>query len=146
MHEALPSVAVTGRKITSIAVCVVRNAADIIALTVLHHLLTGVDLCVVVDNGSTDGTTDILKSIARKSGRLKLVEDAGPFDQGKFTTAAINEFTRHGEVVIIPFDSDEFWDCSVAKLRRQMTDIGANVLECQWKNFIQSRSVVAPTS
>jgi glycosyltransferase involved in cell wall biosynthesis len=37
-------------------VMLVRNEADIIRANLLHHLASGIDHVLVVDNGSTDGT------------------------------------------------------------------------------------------
>ena len=51
----------------SITIGIVRNAADIITLNVLHSMLLGVDQCTIIDNGSTDGTLELLSVIAKKT-------------------------------------------------------------------------------
>jgi glycosyltransferase involved in cell wall biosynthesis len=130
--------------IKSIAVCPVRDAEDIIAFSVLHHLLAGVDRCIVVDNGSNDLTAEILKAIERKTGRLTVIHDSGPFDQAKIANGVVNEFTERGETLVIRFDADEFWSASVTELTRQI-ERTANVLSCEVLNFIQSRAVAVPS-
>jgi hypothetical protein len=98
-----------------------------------------------VDNGSSDGTHDILKAIARKNSRLEIIYDPGPYDQSRIVDGVLNDFTSRGEVLVIPFDADEFWNCSVGLLNELMARRGANVLTCDWVNFIQSRAVLEPS-
>ena len=40
------------------------------ALSTLHHVLLGVDRYIVIDNGSTDGTLEILRAIATANFRM----------------------------------------------------------------------------
>jgi glycosyltransferase involved in cell wall biosynthesis len=128
----------------SIAVSSVRNCADIVALTVLHHCLLGVDHCVVVDNGSTDGTGDLLKAISKRVKQVTVLHDPSPYEQDKIVSGVVNEFTRRQPTLVIPFDADEFWDAPVAKVAGYFDCEGVNVVECNVINFVQSRSVVRP--
>ena len=48
------------------AVMMVRNEADIIRVNILHHLAQGVDHFLVVDNGSSDETVEILTRLAER--------------------------------------------------------------------------------
>ena len=48
----------------------IKNEADIIAENIHVHSALGVDSFVVMDNGSTDGTVDIIRSLAQ---RLSLI-------------------------------------------------------------------------
>ena len=129
----------------SIAVSVVRNCEDIIALTVLHHCLLGVDNCIVIDNGSTDGTADLLDIIAKKHPRVIVIRDPSPFQQAKIVGNVINEFIRRQRTLVITFDADECWNAPVNRLVHYFEADAVNVLECDIVNFVQSRSVTEPS-
>ena len=129
----------------SIAICIVRNSVDIIPLTVLHHCLLGVDLCVVIDNGSTDGTAELLDSIARKAARVKVIHDPSPFRQADIVNNVIDEFAGR-RTIVIPFDADECWNAPVHRIASIFDTEAVNVAECDVVNFVQSRSVTRPSA
>jgi hypothetical protein len=129
----------------SIAVSVVRNCRDIIALSVLHHVLLGVDRCIVIDNGSTDGTTELLRGIAKRVPKVEIRSDPSDFRQAEMMNAVVNEYTRNRKTFVIPFDADEFWDVQLGTVMQRMGQEGANALANPVVNFVQSRSVAAPT-
>ncbi len=52
----------------------VRDEADIVGDTIAGHLALGVDQIVATDNGSIDGTLEILEDY-RKAGVLKLLHE-----------------------------------------------------------------------
>ncbi len=57
---------------------VVKNEADIVAESVTHNM-RHLDAIAVTDNGSTDGTWDILQDIASADARVRLFRDPSPF-------------------------------------------------------------------
>ena len=86
-----------------------RNEADIIDAHVAFHLNAGVDFIVAIDNGSDDGTTEILDSYAR-DGHLQLTRDAGDLEQSDWVTRmARRAATDFGADWVINSDADEFW-------------------------------------
>jgi glycosyltransferase involved in cell wall biosynthesis len=131
--------------VKSIAIGVVRDAADIIAFSVLHSILLGVDRCIVIDNGSTDGTLELLNAIAKKLPQLSVISDCGPYNQAKMTETVMNEYTRAARTLVIPFDCDEFWDVSVPRLTAHFRRGAANIIACKVLNFVQSRQVTNPS-
>jgi glycosyltransferase involved in cell wall biosynthesis len=129
----------------SIAISVVRNCQDIIGLTVLHHVLLGVDRCIVVDNGSTDGTSERLQAIAKKLPQVEVLSDPSDFHQAVQSAAVANAYSRGKQTLVIQFDADEFWLAPVKSVLRHMVNHNVNVLSCPVVNFVQRRSIDKPT-
>src|SRR5690606_14674176 len=58
----------------------VRDEADIVRENLDFHFAQGVDFAVVMDNRSSDGTTEILEEYAAR-GLLRLIHQPGVYDQ-----------------------------------------------------------------
>ena len=88
----------------------VRDEVDVIAAFVEHHLAQGADLIIATDNGSVDGTTDVLQRYA-DLGVLELHHDPVFRKQqhAVVTGMARRAFTEHGADWVINADADEFW-------------------------------------
>ncbi|GAB3126786.1 glycosyltransferase family 2 protein [Glaciibacter psychrotolerans] len=88
----------------------VRDEADIIASMIEHHLNQGVDIIIATDNGSADGTTEILERYAAH-GVVDLRHDpVHRKQQGVVVTQmARDAATIHGADWVINADADEFW-------------------------------------
>lgn len=92
-----------------VATMMVRDEADIVAAMVEHHLDQGVDLILVTDNASVDGTTEILRSYA-ELGVVDLRHDpVHRKQQGvRVTEMARRAFTEHAADWVLNLDADEF--------------------------------------
>ena len=88
----------------------VRDEADIIAAFVEHHVAQGADLIIATDNGSVDGTTEILQRYAGL-GVLELHHDPVFRKQQHVvvTGMARRAATEHDADWVINADADEFW-------------------------------------
>jgi hypothetical protein len=88
----------------------VRDEADIIAAFVEHHVAQGADLIIATDNGSVDGTAEILQQYA-DLGVLELHYDPVFRKQqhAVVTAMARRAFTDHHADWVINADADEFW-------------------------------------
>lgn len=88
----------------------VRDEVDVIAAMIEHHLAQGVDLIIATDNGSVDGTTQMLEAYA-ESGAVELHHDpVHRKQQGVVVTGmARRARTEHAADWVINADADEFW-------------------------------------
>lgn len=87
----------------------VRDEADIVEAMLEFHLAQGVDVVIVTDNGSLDGTAEILERYAA-DGRIVLHHDpVQKKQQGDVVTKMAREaHTEHGADWVINADADEF--------------------------------------
>lgn len=96
-----------GREIWAIAM--VKNEADIIAELVKHVFAQDFDAMLIVDNGSTDGTREILEDLAQNYPVFVGTDaEVGYFQDHKMSTLA-RTVRRVGAVWVVPIDADEFW-------------------------------------
>ncbi len=88
----------------------VRDEVDVVAAMIEHHLAAGVDFIVATDNGSRDGTVDVLAGY-QDAGVLELLhEPEQTYEQGKWVTRmARRAATEHHADWVINADADEFW-------------------------------------
>lgn len=87
-----------------------RDERDIVEQHLDFHLAAGVDLVLVTDHASTDGTQDVLAEYERRGRARVLHEPAGPFRQREWVTRMARlAATEHGADWVISSDVDEFW-------------------------------------
>lgn len=88
----------------------VRDEADIIAAMIEHHIVQGIDHFIVTDNGSVDGTREILADYAAK-GIVELRDDPRHVKQQAevVTRMARDAYATYGAAWVINADADEFW-------------------------------------
>ncbi len=89
---------------------VVRDEADLIDANVAFHLNAGVDFVIALDNGSQDGTVDILEAYARE-GWLHLIREPGSHigRGGSQTRLARLAATEYGSDWVVTADADQFY-------------------------------------
>lgn len=110
-------------------IAMVKNEADVIELAVKHLLDQGVDRLLIVDNGSTDKTLDILHGLAQNY-PISVGTDAEPaYYQSEKMTWLADRAKEHGATWIIPFDADEFWFGTTLGLAQALAQAKAPIVE-----------------
>ena len=116
----------------------VRDEIDIIEHNLNFHLRMGIEQFVVTDNGSVDGTRDILADFKRRLGKsLVIIDDSdSAYHQAMYVNRMINtakqEFRPRW---IISADADEFWYPVSGRFDSEI-DGRKNLLSCYWHNFL----------
>ena len=98
------------RRLTIIGTLMVRDEVDIVAAMVEHHIAQGLDRLIVTDNGSVDGTTEVLQQYA-DAGFVELHHDPVHRKQQHVlvTGMARRARTEYAADWVINADADEFW-------------------------------------
>jgi hypothetical protein len=88
----------------------VRDEVDVIEANIAYHLAAGVDMIVATDNGSTDGTAEILERYERTR-RLRLIHEPNLTMQqfAWVTRMARIAATELGAHWVMHNDADQFW-------------------------------------
>jgi glycosyltransferase involved in cell wall biosynthesis len=102
-------------------IAMVKDEADIVATTVTA-MARQVDALIVLDNGSTDGTREILAELTDIL-ELEVLDDPDPayYQSAKMTRLACEAADRHAAWVV-PFDADEIWYSPFAARIADMLD------------------------
>jgi glycosyltransferase involved in cell wall biosynthesis len=121
---------------TVAGICICKDEADIIRITI-EHMLTQVDRVYVLDNMSTDGTTDILRYLfAEHRGRMFWGIDKEPayYQSRKMTELAHRVHDLDQSIDwIVPFDADEIWTSGWApRLADRLQVLGSH-----WRGYGQ---------
>jgi hypothetical protein len=115
----------------------VRDEADIVRQNIEFHLAQGVDYVVAIDNGSVDGTRDILSEFERLGVAAVVDEPGRDYAQAKWVTrAALMARDEFAADWILNNDADEFWWCPDGQLKSRLASAGAQMLICERRNMI----------
>jgi len=125
------------KKIFSIGMA--KNNADVIESHIRYHL-TMLDGMIILENGSTDKTLEILKLLKNEGLPLYILEDTDrKFEQGiktnKLLLKAVNEFDAD---IIVPLDVDEFLiTTNRGNPRKTLEEIEPNTFyRVKWKTYV----------
>lgn len=129
---------------TIYGIAMVRNEADVIRLTIIHHLSLGFDGLLIVDNGSSDGTDQELARF-RHDKRVRWTRDDSPYHQSEITSELAREAFSLGADWVVPFDADEFWYARNYNFRQLLSETQAGALEVSEIDFIQRREQLFPS-
>jgi hypothetical protein len=105
----------------------VRDEVDVIASFVAHHLAQGVDHIMVTDNGSRDGTYEVLQELARATPMTLHHEPPADFSQHRWVTRMARAAAAAGADWVINADADEFFVYRGGTLREALTRVKRRV-------------------
>lgn len=110
-----------------VAIGMMKDEADVAEGVVRHLDNEGVDVIIVSDNLSTDGTKEILEGLVGRldHARLLVLEDpeVGYYQASKMTALSHYAAREHNAEWIIPFDADEIWYSTHDRLAYDLKDL-----------------------
>lgn len=99
----------------------VKNEADIIAENIEFHSKQGVDCFTIMDNGSTDGTREILDTFKNKVDLLIIDQPDQSYQQAKWMTQlAFIARDKQKVDLVVSNDADEFWLAHSGNLKNHL--------------------------
>lgn len=106
----------------------VRDEVDVIELNLRYHAAQGVEEFIVTDNGSTDGTLDVLERW-RDDGRLRLISEPAADDFKEKGHWWVTRMGRMGADLgadwVLHADADELWWPVASDLRESFEEVPA---------------------
>ena len=118
-------------------VAMVRDELDVIGATLDHLLRQGTDRILVVDNGSIDGTRELLHQRAREDERILVGNDpVVPYYQSEKMTWLAHRAWRAGADWVIPFDADEWWFAGSGTLADHLRQRPEHVLHAHLHHMV----------
>lgn len=121
------------------AISMVRNEENTIAHTVQHLARQGIDAFLIADNGSTDGTADVLRSLAKEHCVHVLTDSLQDYLQGTKMTILAELARRQGADWIVPFDADELWFAGEGTVADFLRSSACPIVEATLHNVFPSR-------
>lgn len=124
------------RKIVSYTI--LNNEEDIIESFVRYNFVY-IDKMIIIDNGCTDHTIDILKLLIKEGYDIEIFDESlVDFEQfgimNKYLQKIANEYDSD---IVIPLDSDEFLMCDSKRVRDVLEKMSLDkVYLVQWQNFV----------
>lgn len=115
----------------------VKNEEDTVETNIRFHADQGVDAFIVMDNGSTDATPDILRTL-QKEYELTVVHNASTaYKQSQWMTGMARQARKEMCAdLVISNDADEFWSARDGSSLKTKLSLRDSVVTVRRFNFI----------
>ncbi|MCY4046442.1 MAG: glycosyltransferase family 2 protein [Cellvibrionales bacterium] len=116
----------------------IKNEVDIIADNLKYHSQVGVDQFVIMDNGSTDGTRELIESLKEEYELHIIDRPVADYQQSNWKTEMAKVAKKRGAHWVITNDADEFWVAKSGSLKKELTETGS-IITCPRRNVLFSK-------
>lgn len=114
----------------------VKNEADIIEANIRTHASLGVDAFVVMDNGSDDGTREILETLQSEF-EINVIDETGLYQQSKWMKKLARVAKEEMKADwVINNDADEFWIPQSDRSLKEILAFKGDVITCHRYNML----------
>lgn len=123
-----------------ILISMVKNEVDIIESFIRYHA-EFVDQFLIVDNGSSDGTLEILQQLQNEGINLEIIiKDHSEYKQTEVMTQLMYQaVSQYQADIVIPLDADEFLTTDISNDMRQGLEALAtycNYFKMMWQTYL----------
>ncbi|HSM01035.1 MAG TPA: glycosyltransferase family 2 protein [Acidimicrobiia bacterium] len=124
-----------------VAVSTVKNESDIVEAFV-RHTASIVDHHLIVDNGSTDATREILNALVSEGVALRVFDDASPgaWHARRLTRLMHEAASEHAADWVIPLDADEFVVTRRPRAIRRALKKSSSPVIVPWQTYVPDDS------
>lgn len=120
----------------------VKNEIDILEDNIRTHAQLGVDSFLIMDNGSTDGTREMLASLMNEFDLLIIDNPEQDYQQREWMTQlALTARDKHGADWVVSNDADEFWIPKNGNLKTGL-DRKGSVVTVKRHNMLLDENIV----
>lgn len=130
-----------------VGISMIKDEADIVEAT-LRHLSDEVDVIIVADNGSTDGTSGILRALATELSLIVFDDPDPAYRQSQKMSALADRaaaLNNYGDTWVVPFDADEIWYAAERPIRDALREADAVVAFARLTNHLRTdRDLLLP--